>query len=109
MHMWPGVCARVWLCTCPWLRALRVCPSVFPRWEPGRTRGSAEIRVGKSPTAPRWLQGLGSEVSSLSWRLISPGEDALIPVTHSLGKFKAARWREAVWDCGFQSDSLILL
>lgn len=88
---------------------LAACVMRAPRVGPGRTCRTAEIRGGETPTAPRWLRGLGGEVSCLSWRLILPGEAALIPVTHSLEEFKAARWREGVWESRFRGDSLILL
>lgn len=39
------------------------------------------------------------------WR----GKSALIPTIHLLEEFKAARWREGVWDFRFQGDSLILI
>lgn len=52
--------------------------------------------------APAYLELLGGEVSSVSWRLISPWEDALIPVTHSLEEFKATRWRGVSAIAGFR-------
>lgn len=69
-----------------------MCQHVCGRGAQATRLRSEEVRT----PAPRWLRGLGGEVSSLSWRTISPGEDALIPVTHSLEEFKAARWREGV-------------
>lgn len=55
---------------------------------PRHTRRVAEIREARM----RWpRRGCEQEARfHLSWRLISPGEDALIPVTHSLAGFKGA-------------------
>lgn len=73
---------------------LCVCPCMPVYMGPGCTYHCWEQRgVAENTMAPAYRQLLGGEVSSLSWRLISPWEDALIPVTHSLEEFKATRWR----------------